>query len=636
MENRKTKKYTAENIKTLSGLEHIQARKGMYLNNIDGMFLEMFHNALDEVSNGYGSFVEIKLHKNGAWSCQDTGRGIPVGKDKKSGENVQDRVFLNTNTGGKFDSDAFDFSIGLHGLGNKIITALSKYVKVKIKRDGVVWEAEYKDGGKHNKLSHKTGTCKQDDTGTYVEFLVDEKYFEENEKIQPQMVKDHLQEISYLFSNLTISYIDEINNERIKYQSKEGIKSYVTDTLGSSKLVGDIITIPMTSLPNGEKAELAFAWTNKEDVRLISFVNLLNMVDGGTHVDGFNTGVYETIQQFANQNHDEKIKNPKFELEDALEGIVCCISTFVPEKIIKFQGQVKSKLLSPQLKTDIRTLVIQHLTQWLNKNKELGKKIIKNIYASRDARIASEKARTVTKTLREAKKLKISDKYSRPTKFDSSKNELFVVEGLSAKGSVDKAKNEYQGIFAIRGKLPNCQQWALKDVLSNEEVQSIVAILGCGLGNKFDMKKLNFSKVVVLADQDVDGYHISCLFLTLMNKLFPELIKQGKVFVGMSPLYQATCKDASKEYFWDDTQKDKWMEKNKSKVLHLSRFKGLGECQHTVLKETSMDPNTRHIIKVTQTNINRCQDQLRLWMDKDALPRKEWINKNVDFSKAED
>lgn len=622
-----SKTYTAESIQHLSGLEHIQKRKGMYISDIYGMFNEMFHNSLDEVNQGYGNDITVKFHKSGAISCQDSGRGIPTGYNAKLKMNSQDAVFLNTNTGGKFDSSSYDFSIGLHGLGNKVIVALSKYVFVKIKRDGKIFEAEYKEGGSKNKLSTETGKTK--DSGTYVEFLPDAKYWGA-ETIDPEVVKNHLEEISYLFKNLTIHFENDIKGEKIDYHQENGIKGFI-EKLKMGKTISEVFYIPPSKRQHGEEIEIALQFNNSDTNTIYSFVNLLHMVDGGTHEDGLKIGLYECLQDFAKDNKDAKIKDVKFEVEDVLEGLTCVIATKVPEKIIKFQGQVKSKLLTPELKVSTREIIQQYFTKWLNENKEQGKAILKKIYVSRDARKAASHAKIASKAMREGKKLKISDKYSKPIITDPLKNELWIAEGLSAKSSLEGAKSQYDGIFAIRGKLPNAAQWKLVDLLKNEEVQSIISIIGTGIGNDFNLKHLKFNRIYSAADADVDGYHINCLFLTLIYKLMPELIKQGKVFLAMSPLYMVTMKDATKKYFWDKKDLEAYQKTNKSKIDRVGYLKGLGESNSDVLQETTMSPTSRHCIKVSIQDAQKALKTCTMWMDKDVEQRKQWIEQNLTF-----
>ena len=493
MAEKKQKKYDENSIKTLSGLEHIRLRPNLYLTNIDDMFMEAFLNALDEALSGFGNKIKIKLHKNGAWSCQDFGRGLPIKKI--------DDIFLKINTSGKFDADAYQLKNGQNGIGVKLLVSLSEYVKVKTQQNGEVWEAEYRDVGKKNKLAHKTGKCAKDETGTYIEFKTDDEFWK-GKTINKELVRQHCLETSYVMKNLIIEYEDEIDKIKETYQAKDGIINYISDRYDSKKLICDNIYLPKTKLPNGEEAEIVFNWTSNDKTDVIYFTNMLKMIELGTGYDGFVQGLYDTLQNFANQNKDEKIKDTKFDKDDVVEGLIVCINTLIPERILKFFGQTKVKVLTPELVPDIRAYVIQNFQPWLNKNKDQAKKILKVIYATRDSRKAAERAKVASRAVSKKAQKFISDKYSKPQIYDPEKNFLIVVEGDSAKSTVEKAKTPYTAIFPIRGKLPNAQTTNYKALLENAEVKTLISLINTNIGQKFDIRKLAFKEIIILADAD--------------------------------------------------------------------------------------------------------------------------------------
>ena len=628
-------KYTAQNIKVLQGLEAVRKRPGMYIGSTDSRGLhhliwEIFDNAIDEVYAGNANVISITLHKDNSVSIQDNGRGIPVDINPISNLSGIDTVFTMLHAGGKFDDSNYKTAAGLHGVGSSVVNALSDWLIVKVFRNNTTYESKYVNGGNIEQATLDL-KIKSNHTGTLVTFHPDNKIFK-SIVFNPNLIKERIQEASYLFKGLKIIFKDEINNEVVEYMSKDGLSDYIKFINVANTTISPIISL------NGIYKEIgvsvAMQYSEESTEVIVSFANSVKTSDGGSHENGFKSALLKTFNNYIDKWKINTNKNHELELSDLTEGLTCIINVTIPEKLITFEGQTKGRLFTIEAKEAVENIVNNQLLVWLENNREEAKKIIDKAYLAKKARLSAKSAREAVKKLNSVKKETslLAGKLTAAQGKDPTQNELFIVEGESAGGSAKLGRDRLtQAILPLRGKILNVNKANISEVLKSEMITNIIASLGVGIGKNLDMKKLKYWKVIIMTDADTDGSHIQLLLLTLFYRYFIELITNGHIYIALPPLFKLENKKTNEvKYAWNETQLEE-LKKTMSN-LEVQRYKGLGEMNADQLYETTMNKKTRQLIKVNLEDAALAERRLNILMGDKSQLRKDWINENIDFS----
>lgn len=626
--------YDDSSIKVLKGLEPVRKRPGMYIGSTDSRGLhhlvwEIFDNAIDEVLNGSANEIHVVLKKDGSILIKDNGRGIPSGKNASSGLSTIDTVYTVLHAGGKFDDGAYKVSGGLHGVGASVVNALCSWMTVKVQRDGKVFESLYKDGGKIAKPASQAGTTNR--TGTTVQFMPDISIFK-SITFNSNVIKERLHESSFLFKGLKINFLDEINPQNSAvFHAVNGIKEYVSFINESKKTYSKIAYFHGTK--NEIEVEAAMQFSNDENEIFVSFANSIKTIEGGSHEIGFKLALTEIINDYAHKYKYLKERDKNFEGNDVREGLTAVISVKIPEKLISYEGQTKNKLFTQEAKFAVQKIISEQLYFFLEENKDDASKIIEKIIAARDARIAARKARENVRQIKNAKSERVLfGKLTPAQTHDPQLGEIFLVEGDSAGGTAKTGRDRrFQAILPLRGKVINVEKSKLSDLLKNEEIISIISCLGTGISESFNIKNLRYHKVIIMTDADTDGAHIQILLLTFFYRYMRPLIERGMIYLAMPPLYKIISGDKKKSaYAWDEIEADE-IKKSYGKY-YIQRYKGLGEMNSDQLWETTMNPQTRQLIRVSLENAVQAERRVTVLMGESTNTRKIWINDNIDFS----
>ncbi len=628
-------KYDGSNIKILEGLEAVRKRPGMYIGSTDYRGLhhlvwEIVDNSIDEALNGYGDEIDVTINKNNSITVRDYGRGMPVDKHE-SGIPTTQVIFTKLHAGGKFGGDGYKTSGGLHGVGASVVNALSTKVELKVWRDGYIWEQTFSDGG--SKASKLTKGKKTKETGTSVTFYPDPEVFDTTE-YNFKTIATRLRESAFLNSGLKIVLEDKRTDTKEEYLYQDGIKEFLNYLTADKKHITKPIIIEDNESEIQVEIGLEYNDTYTEDI--ISFVNNVRTKDGGSHESGFKSGLTKTINEYARKNNLLKAKDKNFEGADVREGLMCIISIKVPENLLQFEGQTKSKLGTPEAKGVVENLVISKLGLYFDQNKNETTKIINKAITSRNARLAAKKARSEIRKGKNKQELLLSGKLTPAQTKKVSERELFLVEGDSAGGSAKQGRNrKYQAILPLRGKVVNAEKAKIEDIYKNEELSTIVNILGAGMGSEFDISNLKYDKVVIMTDADTDGSHIQILLLTFFYRYMRPLIEEGHVYIAQPPLYKIATNDNKEiHYAWTDEELNKITKKMKKKYF-IQRYKGLGEMDATQLWETTMDPERRQLIRLKIEDIVSAERDVTTLMGDDVSKRRDWIENNIDFEKVD-
>lgn len=624
--------YKESDIKVLEGLDPVRKRPGMYIGSTDQRGLhhliwEILDNAVDEVMAGVCNTIKMTLHRDGSFSVEDNGRGIPTGIHPKTKMSTVDTVFTTLHAGGKFSDSAYKMSGGLHGVGSSVVNALSSYLTVTVKRDGKIYQSEYVDGGKIKQKSHIIGSTNK--TGTTVRFLPDKTIFK-NIAFSPSIIFERVQETSFLFKGLKIIFENEYTRKEDTFLAQNGISEFVSFINSNQKTISDVIYIE--GKEQDIEAEIAFQYNDSNSETFVSFANSVKTKEGGTHETGFKTALTETLNDYARKWKLLKDKEKNFEGSDFREGLVSVISVRIPERLISYEGQTKNKLFTQEAYSTVKNIVKSKFTYWLEENKKDAKTIIEKAYLSREARIAAKKAREEVKQLKGQKKEKIlSGKLTPCQSKDKAITELFLVEGDSAGGSAKLGRDKrYQAILPLKGKVINVEKAVLKDLLKNEEISTIISSIGGSIGSDFCLPDVKYSKIIIMTDADTDGAHIRILLLTFFYRYMKELIESGRVYIALPPLYKLTNTKNKKEFYvWEDYELEELKKTNPN--YEIQRYKGLGEMNADQLWSTTMDPETRQLIKVSIEDAALTERRVSILMGDDSSKRKEWITDNVDF-----
>lgn len=627
-------KYDESSIKILEGLEAVRKRPGMYIGSTDKRGLhhliwEIVDNGIDEVINGYGKRIKITLNKDGSVTVEDEGRGIPVGMHS-SGMSTPEVIYTVLHAGGKFEEGGYKVSGGLHGVGASVVNALSKWVEVNIKRDGYEYYIRFEDGGK-TKIPLKK-LEKTSKTGTKVTFMPDDKIFSTTH-FSFTTVCERMQECAFLLKGLTVEVEDIEDNKKEVFHYENGLEAFV-DYLndGKSPLHKPVFFDGMKDKIN---VEVAFQYTDTYSENIISFVNNVKTNDGGTHEVGFKTAITKVFNDYARTNGYLKAKDKNFEGTDTREGLTAIISLQIPEDLLQFEGQTKGKLGTPIARNIVDNIVTQKLQFFLEENKESATKILEKMLKSRNVREAARKARDEARQGKDKnKKERMTNGKLTPAQTKNpKKNELFLVEGDSAGGTAKTGRDrKFQAILPLRGKVLNTEKARLDEILKNEEINTMIYTIGAGIGSDFNIEDCNYDKVVIMTDADVDGAHIQVLLLTFFYRYMKPLIEHGKLYIAMPPLYKISS--GKEEYYaWTEEDRRTLIEETfKNKQTKTQRYKGLGEMNAEELRETTMDPEKRSMIKVSITDASLAEKRVSILMGNKVEPRKEWIEENVDFT----
>ena len=627
-------RYDDNSIQILEGLEAVRKRPGMYIGSTDTRGLhhliwEIVDNSIDEALNGYGKKIQITLEADGSVTVQDEGRGMPIGQHA-SGVNTLQVIFTVLHAGGKFSSEGgYKTAGGLHGVGASVVNALSEWLTVEVAHDGELVRMEFADGGKKiGKLEHLGKTNR---TGSTVRFKPDPRIFSTTE-YKYDVVCERAREEAFLLSGIAMVVSDKRNkkNETETYLYADGLTAFLEYLHEDRNVLMN--PVKFSGEANGIQVEVAFQYTDDYQENTYSFVNLVRTGDGGTHEAGFKGAFTKAINDYARKYGLLKAKDKNLEGGDVREGLTTILSVSVPEELLQFEGQTKSKLGTPQAKTAVEAVVSEKLSFWLEENRNQSDTLVRKMLKASLARIAARKARDeIRKGKRVGKGEKVlSGKLAPAQTKDARIKELFLVEGDSAGGSAKQGRDShYQAILPLRGKVLNTEKCTLSDIEKNEELNTLIYTLGAGVGPDFDYKESNYGKVIIMTDADDDGSHIQILLLTFFYRYMRPLLEQGMVYIALPPLYKVT-KGKTTEYVYSDQELDAL--RRKLGKVEIQRYKGLGEMNATQLWETTMDPSQRTLIKVGISDGVKAERRVTVLMGDKAELRRKWIEDNVSFT----
>ena len=625
-------KYDESSIKILEGLEAVRKRPGMYIGSTDKRGLhhlvwEIVDNSIDEAINGYGKKIKIIIHKDGSISVSDEGRGVPVGMHA-SGMSTPEVIYTVLHAGGKFESGGYKVSGGLHGVGGSVVNALSEWMEVNIKRDGYEHYIRFEKGG--HTVTPLKKIDKTSKTGTTVTFKPDPEMFSVT-NFSYSTITERMQECAFLLKELTIDVVDEIENRSESFHYDNGISSFVEYLNDDKKAIHNVVTFE--GMKNKINVETSFQYTESYSENIISFVNNVKTIDGGTHEVGFKTAITRVFNDYARSNGYLKAKDKNLEGPDTREGLTAIISLQIPEDLLQFEGQTKGKLGTPQARNVVDAIVSEQLQFYLEENKAIAQQIIEKMVKSKNVREAARKARDEARQGKDKNKKEraLSGKLAPAQTKNPKKNELYLVEGDSAGGSAKGGRDrKFQAILPLRGKVVNTEKARMEDILKNEEINTMIHAIGAGIGSDFTIEDSNYDKVIIMTDADDDGAHIQILLITFFYRYMKPLIENGRLYIALPPLYKI---DYGKKHFyaWEDSELEKIKKENSGKPT-ISRYKGLGEMNAEQLWETTMNPETRSLIRVNIQDVALAEKRVSVLMGDKVEPRKEWIEENVEFS----
>jgi DNA gyrase subunit B/topoisomerase-4 subunit B len=638
--------YSADQLDVLQGLEAVRKRPGMYIGGVSAAGLhhlawEVLDNCVDEAMNGHASEITLTLHASGdTVTVADNGRGIPVDKNRKTGKTGLELVLTELHAGGKFDNTGagnYKTSGGLHGVGASVVNALSKKLTAVVKRDGGEFKMDFAKGKPTTKLLKKKGAARG--TGTAITFTPDPTIFPKT-TFNPDTLKARLETVSFLHRGVKVTFVDEVNGSKVTFQHDDGIADYLKQVLEERKArpIHDAAfgLTRENGAPGNEKIELVLQWTESTDEHVRSYVNGITTASGGSHENGFRAGLTKAVRNYI-ETHKLTPRGVKITHEDIREGLMAILSVFIADP--QFQGQTKDRLNNPEVQPAVDGALRPALEQWLNNNASVAEQVVARIIAASRARAASRAASASVSRKSATNKLTLPGKLSDCSSNGRHDSELFIVEGDSAGGSAKQGRDRtHQAILPLRGKVLNTENANLKKVLDNKELSDLVTALGCGIGSAFDPSKLRYQRVILLADADSDGHHITTLLLTFFYRHLRPLIDDGKVFIAVPPLFRI---DIGKETHWAADEFDRQRilkEANGRAKPEVSRFKGLGEMMPKVLWETTLNPKTRRLLKVKidiadLTETDRVMSDL---MGKDPSARFRFIMDRAEEAEAID
>ncbi|WEV60110.1 DNA topoisomerase IV subunit B [Streptococcaceae bacterium ESL0729] len=634
--------YNDDAIQVLEGLDAVRKRPGMYIGSTDSAGLhhlvyEIVDNAVDEALSGFGDQIDVVIHADNSISVADHGRGMPTGMHKMGIPTVE-VIFTVLHAGGKFGQGGYKTSGGLHGVGSSVVNALSSWLEVEITRDGHIYKQRFEDGGKPVTGLEKIGTAPKKASGTKVSFMPDSKIFS-TVNYKYNTIFDRLNETAFLLKDVTLTLTDERDDKKDSFHYENGVKDFV------SYLNEDKDTLTPVMYFAGDEAdfqvEVALQYNDGYSDNILSFVNNVRTRDGGTHETGFKTALTKAMNDYARKIGLLKDKDKNLDGSDYREGLSAVLSILVPEEHLQFEGQTKDKLGSPLARPVVEGLVGTQLSYFLMENGEIAQGLIRKAIKAREAREAARRAREDSRTGKKTKKDKglLSGKLTPAQSKNPQKNELYLVEGDSAGGSAKQGRDrKFQAILPLRGKVINTEKAKISDIMKNEEINTMIYTIGAGVGADFNIADVNYDKVIIMTDADTDGAHIQILLLTFFYRYMKPLVEAGKVYIALPPLYKMSQGKGKKEktaYAWTDSELDD-LRKEFGKNSSLQRYKGLGEMNADQLWETTMDPTTRTLIRVTLDDVAQAERRVSVLMGDKVEPRRKWIEDNVKFTLEED
>jgi topoisomerase-4 subunit B len=634
--------YNDDAIQVLEGLDAVRKRPGMYIGSTDGTGLhhlvwEIVDNAVDEALSGFGDVIAVTLNKDGSVSVSDSGRGMPTGMHAM-GKPTVEVIFTVLHAGGKFGQGGYKTSGGLHGVGSSVVNALSSWLEVEITRDGSIYRQRFENGGHPVTGLEKIGKAPKSKTGTKVTFMPDASIFSTTD-FKFNTISERLKESAFLLKNVTMTLTDLRGEEvREEFHYENGVQDFVTYLNEDKETLTPVIYI------DGDQQEfhleVALQYNDGYSDNILSFVNNVRTKDGGTHETGFKSAITKAFNDYARKTGLLKEKDKNLEGSDYREGLSAVISLLVPEEHLQFEGQTKDKLGSPLARPIVDSIVSEHLTYFLMENGDLASNLVRKAIKARDAREAARKARDASRNGKKNKKDKglLSGKLTPAQSKNAKKNELYLVEGDSAGGSAKQGRDrKFQAILPLRGKVLNTEKAKMADILKNEEINTMIYTIGAGVGADFNLDDINYDKIIIMTDADTDGAHIQTLLLTFFYRYMRPLVEAGHVYIALPPLYKMSKGKGKKEvveYAWTDGELEELRQKFGRGAL-LQRYKGLGEMNADQLWETTMDPETRTLIRVTIDDLARAERRVSVLMGDKPAPRRQWIEDNVKFTLEE-
>ena len=635
--------YNDDAIQVLEGLDAVRKRPGMYIGSTDGTGLhhlvwEIVDNAVDEALSGFGDRIDVTINKDGSLTVADHGRGMPVGKHAMGIPTVE-VIFTILHAGGKFGQGGYKTSGGLHGVGSSVVNALSSWLEVEITRDGTVYKQRFENGGKPATGLEKIGTAPKSKSGTKVTFMPDETIFSTTD-FKFNTISERLKESAFLLKNVTMSLTDkrsdEVQQEEFHYEN--GVQDFVEYLNEDKETLTPVIFF--AGEDQGFQVEVALQYNDGFSDNILSFVNNVRTKDGGTHETGLKSAITKAMNDYARKAGLLKEKDKNLEGSDYREGLSAIISLLVPEAHLQFEGQTKDKLGSPLARPIVDSIVSEKLTYFLLENGEVASNLIRKAIKARDVREAARKARDESRNGKKNKKDKglLSGKLTPAQSKNPAKNELYLVEGDSAGGSAKQGRDrKFQAILPLRGKVLNTAKAKMADIMKNEEINTMIYTIGAGVGADFNVEDSNYDKIIIMTDADTDGAHIQTLILTFFYRYMRPLVEAGHVYIALPPLYKMSKGKGKSEkiaYAWSDGELED-LRKEFGKGAILQRYKGLGEMNADQPWETTMNPETRTLIRVTIEDLARAERRVNVLMGDKVEPRRKWIEDNVKFTLEE-
>ncbi len=632
--------YNDDSIQVLEGLEAVRKRPGMYIGSTDHrglhhLVFEIVDNAVDEALAGFGNEINVTIHKDGSVSVVDHGRGMPTGMHKM-GKPTPEIILTILHAGGKFGQGGYKTSGGLHGVGASVVNALSEWLEVTIHRDKKVYYQRFENGGHPVTTLEQRGNTRK--TGTKIHFKPDPTIFSTT-SFQFEILSERLREAAFLLKGLKIELIDENKDLQETYEYPEGLEAFVAYLNEEKDTLHPIVSLEGAS--QDIEVDFAFQFNDGYTENILSFVNNVRTRDGGTHESGAKSAITRSINEYARKNNLIKEKEKNLDGNDIREGFTAIVSVRIPEELLQFEGQTKGKLGTSEARSVVDAVVSEKLTFFLEENPDVATMLIRKAIKAREAREAARKAREDARNGKKRKKKDtlLSGKLTPAQSKNPAKNELYLVEGDSAGGSAKQGRDrKFQAVLPLRGKVINTEKAKISDIFKNEEISTIIHTIGADVGPDFTLEDCNYDKIIIMTDADTDGAHIQVLLLTFFYRYMRPLIEAGKVYIALPPLYKVSKgkgKNEQIEYAWEDDELKKVTAKFKNGYT-IQRYKGLGEMNADQLWETTMNPETRTLIRVTIEDIARAERRITTLMGDKVEPRRKWIESNVQFTLDED